>query len=62
MARLGERYGDASGAGAPFDDGTGLASGEGVPEGQVVVVDVLQVIEVGQRVVFLQEGLLGPVR
>jgi hypothetical protein len=55
---LREGYGEASGAGAPLDDGVGLAFGECEPEGQVVVVAVLQVVEVGQRVVLGQGALL----
>lgn len=56
MARGGEGNGYAAGSGAPLDDGTGFAVREGEPEGRVLVVDVFEVVEVGQRIVFGQGG------
>lgn len=56
MAGGGEGGGYAAGAGAPLDDRAPFAVGEGEPEGDVVVVDVLEVVEVGQGVVFRQGG------
>lgn len=51
VARFRERDGDAAGAGAPLDHGAALAFGEGEPEGKVVVVDILGVVEVCQRII-----------
>lgn len=58
MAGGGEGGGYASRAGAPLDDGAGFAFGEGQPEGDVMVVVVFEVVEVGQKIVLGQGELL----
>lgn len=46
---------NAARASAPLDHGTAFALSQGDPEGYVVVVDVLQVVEFGQGIVFGQK-------
>src|SRR5919202_3363866 len=54
QARFGERSRYTPGPGPPLDNGPLLTFGEGDPKGDVVTVDVLEVVQIRQGVILCQ--------